>query len=340
MFFFSVCRPLPSASGGACMSPGSAGGGRVPGLEIRAEEDSSPSGGLVGVPRYESHWMSAELLSISVDFIDTLLEDWYPGLGAREGGKTMDSIPYVNRIIPCPYCVNAATLLEEDTQVGGGRGVAYSLMGLTLPSPALYSHEAIWCALIEYIHILLVSCSHVENVHGRLRFMQVLPLGFAIGADEVPFLCQLWLPQPESRKPRPLLLQERLQDTETEEASLLEYVHLFLQLLPLHQLQSQARAVPGQPRGQTQAEGAEHLYRRRHAHHSTLQGGGRGRGGGDGWWREDHQEAGKPARTTGQARCALNRIHTARHIRILACACAGQASYAVVAGQSSLASCT
>ena len=66
-------------------------------------------------PRYESHWMSAELLSLSADYIDTLLEDWYPGLGAREGGKTMDSVPYVNRVIPCPYCVNGATLLEEET---------------------------------------------------------------------------------------------------------------------------------------------------------------------------------------------------------------------------------
>ncbi len=57
--------------------------------------------------------MSAELLSISADYIDTLLEDWYPGLGAREGGRTMEAIPYVNRIIPCPYCVNEAVPLEE-----------------------------------------------------------------------------------------------------------------------------------------------------------------------------------------------------------------------------------
>ena len=58
--------------------------------------------------------MSAELISISVDFIDTLLEDWYPGLGAREGSKTMESIPYVNRVIPCPYCFGGAVMVEED----------------------------------------------------------------------------------------------------------------------------------------------------------------------------------------------------------------------------------
>ena len=68
-------------------------------------------------PSYESHWMSAALLSLSADYIDTLLEDWYPGLGAREGSRTMDSIPYVNRIIPCPYCVNKADMLDEK-QVG------------------------------------------------------------------------------------------------------------------------------------------------------------------------------------------------------------------------------
>ena len=66
-------------------------------------------------PQFESHWMSAEILSMAVDFIDTLLEDWYPGLGLRDGSKTAESIPYVNRVIPCPFCVSGATLLPSDT---------------------------------------------------------------------------------------------------------------------------------------------------------------------------------------------------------------------------------
>ena len=74
--------------------------------------DSAPA-----YPQHESHWMSAEILSVAVDFIDTLLEDWYPGLGVRDGNKTSDCIPYVNRVVPCPFCVSGAKSLPNDVNV-------------------------------------------------------------------------------------------------------------------------------------------------------------------------------------------------------------------------------
>ena len=80
--------------------------------EPRGDDSSSP------YPQHESHWMSAEILSMAVDFIDTLLEDWYPGLGLRDGNRTAESIPYVNRVVPCPFCVSGATLpLDADIKV-------------------------------------------------------------------------------------------------------------------------------------------------------------------------------------------------------------------------------
>ena len=79
--------------------------------EPRGDSSSSSSS---KYPQYESHWMSAEILSMAVDFIDTLLEDWYPGLGLRDGSKTAESIPYVNRVVPCPFCVSGATSLPPD----------------------------------------------------------------------------------------------------------------------------------------------------------------------------------------------------------------------------------
>lgn len=65
------------------------------------------------IPLRETSWMSAQLLALSVEQIDTLLEDWYPGIGSKDGGKNMYSIPYVNRVIPCPYCVNHSQQYSE-----------------------------------------------------------------------------------------------------------------------------------------------------------------------------------------------------------------------------------
>ena len=65
------------------------------------------------VPLQETSWMSAQLLSLTVEQIDTLLEDWYPGIGSKDSGKNMYSIPYVNRVVPCPFCVNNSKLFSE-----------------------------------------------------------------------------------------------------------------------------------------------------------------------------------------------------------------------------------
>lgn len=62
----------------------------------------------------ESSWMSAQLLSLTVQQIDTLLEDWFPGIGSKDGGKSLYSVPYVNRVVPCPYCVGGAETVTND----------------------------------------------------------------------------------------------------------------------------------------------------------------------------------------------------------------------------------
>ena len=66
--------------------------------------------------RYESYWMSAQLLAMVVHLVDSLLEEWYSGIGNREGLRLNPDqvVPYINRIIPCPMCVSGAEPLMAE----------------------------------------------------------------------------------------------------------------------------------------------------------------------------------------------------------------------------------
>lgn len=75
-------------------------------LAVNSEENGSQR-------HREPSWMSAKLITRIVTTLDTLLEDWYPGIGVREGKGGGHSIPYVNRIVPCPFCVSGAVSLKE-----------------------------------------------------------------------------------------------------------------------------------------------------------------------------------------------------------------------------------
>ena len=56
----------------------------------------------------------AKLLSMTVDHIDTLLEDWYPSLGTRFV-HTSEGKYLVTRLIPCNKCLfNQATSIDDD----------------------------------------------------------------------------------------------------------------------------------------------------------------------------------------------------------------------------------
>lgn len=51
---------------------------------------------------------TTRLMALIVDLVDTLLEDWYPGLGTRFV-HTSEGELLVSRLVPCPTCIKEST---------------------------------------------------------------------------------------------------------------------------------------------------------------------------------------------------------------------------------------
>lgn len=66
----------------------------------------------------------AKLLSLAVDHVDTLLEDWYPTLGTRFV-HTSEGKFLVTRLVPCTHCL--ASHLKEELMGGGYSGESFSV---------------------------------------------------------------------------------------------------------------------------------------------------------------------------------------------------------------------
>ena len=66
----------------------------------------------------EDGWMGAQLLAYTVEVLDLLLEDWFPGIGSRDKSVNRYNIPYINRIVPCPFCVNQASPCPVPEEIG------------------------------------------------------------------------------------------------------------------------------------------------------------------------------------------------------------------------------
>uniref|UniRef100_T1IVJ9 non-specific serine/threonine protein kinase n=1 Tax=Strigamia maritima TaxID=126957 RepID=T1IVJ9_STRMM len=71
----------------------------------------------------------AKLLAITVDHIDTLLEDWYPTLGTRFV-HTSEGKFLITRLVPCPQCLNDQIKRDSMAMRFGGDGEAWQMVGM------------------------------------------------------------------------------------------------------------------------------------------------------------------------------------------------------------------
>ena len=67
---------------------------------------------------------AARLIAITVEHMDTLITDWFPGLDAI----TVHGYRLVTRIIPCPKCIMAVCGVESEKKANEGENVAIDVL--------------------------------------------------------------------------------------------------------------------------------------------------------------------------------------------------------------------